>query len=153
MALVARFLRWLSGFDRFDFDSVVLRPAVMRQIILFAKRSHPREFSALLGGRIVKEKGTGHHAGRRTLLLTHIVYQHFEASERSATIHLNVPISEPVFGTVHSHPSTNWLPSAADRRYFSKTGFVNFIVALPYTKDTIACYDAKGRPLPFMVGT
>ena len=134
-----RFFRWLTGIERFEFDKVVLSHQAMRQITGFAKRSYPLEFSALLGGEI-KDKA---------LIITHVIYQQFEASERTAMLHINVPLGENVVGTVHSHPTHNNNPSSADRRFFDKYGYVNFIIAYPYAGHTIACYDAKGRMIQF----
>lgn len=134
MHVLKRFLRWLTGLDRFDFDNVVLTGAALSQVVGFAKRTHPREFSALLGGKV----------RNKTLLITHIVYQHFVSTEREAMIALDVPIGDDIMGTVHSHPTPNNLPSAADRRYFSK-GWVNAIICHPYRPQDIAFYDGKGR--------
>lgn len=135
---------WLArvlGFDRHRVEHVVLTKAALRQIMIFARENHPNEFSALLEGKI--KKGT--------LTISHVVYQHYEADDRSAIIHLNYPMSTNVIGTVHSHPSKDIRPSAADKRYFNKYGFVNFIIGKPYDLHSIACYDGKGRPLQFYV--
>jgi proteasome lid subunit RPN8/RPN11 len=132
-------LRWLSSADNYSFNAVVLTKDAESQMIEFARRSHPKEFSALLGGRLKD----------RTLTITHIIYQHFEATERSALIHLNVPTTTEVKGTCHSHPTPDNRPSAADRRYFNKYSYVNFIIGYPYNRSSIACYDLYGRPLPF----
>jgi len=135
---------WLArvlGFEQQRFGRVVLTTAALRQIISFGRENHPNEFSALLEGKI--KNGT--------LTITHVVYQHYEADDRSAIIHLNYPMSTNVIGTVHSHPTPDNRPSAADKRYFNKYGFVNFIIAKPYTLRSLACYDGKGRPLSFSV--
>ena len=137
MGFISRFLQRLLGFEHFE--RIVLTQAAAQQIVAFARRAHPKEFSALLGGRI-KDK---------TLYLTHIIYQHFEATERSASMHIDLPITAGCRGTVHSHPSPNNLPSAADKRFFNKYSMPNFIIASPYLPSTIACYDGYGRPLSF----
>lgn len=136
--MIASLVRRLMGLDKFEFDRVVLSKDAREQMVSFARRSLPREFSALCGGRIVK----------KTLTITHLVYQHFEASERAAVLHINVPTTTQIMGTAHSHPTPNTRPSAADRRFFNKYGYVNFIIGYPYTRETIACFDCYARPLP-----
>ncbi len=135
-----RFLRWLGFYD-YAYDRIVLRKEAAIQIIKFARRADPREFSALIEGK-VKDKA---------LVLTSVVYQHFESDERTAVIHLNFPISADIRGTVHSHPSRNPLPSRADLRYFNKYSYVNFIICCPYRPQDIHCYDGRGRALPFLI--
>ena len=134
------FLHWL-GFDRYMYERVVLSVLAARQISNFAQRAHPREFSALIEGKV----------RNGTLILSDVVYQHFEASDRAAVIHLNVPIGTDIRATVHSHPSRNPLPSQADLRYFSKYAYVNFIVRYPYGPGDIHCYDGRGQPLSFSI--
>ena len=114
------FIDWLLGkIGTKKFDKIVLTLDAFEQIAEFAKESHPKEFSAFLSGKV---RGS-------TLYLSHVLYQHFEATERSATIHINLPMTSDVRGTVHSHPSPNNLPSRADKAFFNKYALVNFIIA------------------------
>lgn len=137
MGLLTRILRWL--FKGQHFERIVLTPEAASQIMAFARRSHPKEFSALLGGRIKDN----------TIWLTHVIYQHFEATERSATMRIDTPVTAGASATVHSHPGPDNRPSAADRRFFNKYSMPNFIIAYPYVPSSIACYDAYGNPLHF----
>ncbi len=137
MGFITRLLGRMFGLEQFG--RIVLTQDATTQVVGFARRAHPNEFSALLGGSI-RDK---------TLYLTHIIYQHFEATERSATMHIDTPVTAGARGTVHSHPSHDNLPSAADKRFFNKYSMPNFIIAHPYLPSTIACYDGYGRPLSF----
>jgi proteasome lid subunit RPN8/RPN11 len=141
MNIRQRLVRWFFGSERFEFERVVLSAGAARQITGFARRSHPREFSALLTGTLAK----------KTLRITDIIYQHFEASDRAAFMRINVPLTTDVKGSVHSHPTPNNFPSAADRRFFNKYGYVNFIIGYPYNERSIACYDIYGRPIEFEI--
>ena len=136
---IQRLLRWLFSPDSRSFDRIVLSAAALRQIAAFAKTAHPDEFSALLEGRVLE----------KTLRITNVVYQHYEATERSAIITLDYPIGTRIVGTVHSHSGNGKRPSAADRRYFNKYGFVNFIICHPYRVQDLACYGADGQELAF----
>ena len=140
MGFWQRMERFFFG-RRKEFDRIVLSGAAVTQIMGFARQSHPKEFSALLEGKI--EGGV--------LTLKHVIYQQFEASDRAAVIHINVPITTDIEGSVHSHPTPNNSPSAADKRYFNKYGYVNFIIGFPYRPQDIACYDPYGKPLLFEI--
>lgn len=135
-----RFLAWLGFYD-YAYERIVLRKDAAIQIINFARKADPREFSALVEGK-VKD---------RALVLSSVVYQHFESDERTAVIHLDVPMTTNIRGTVHSHPSRNPRPSRADLRYFNKYAYVNFIICYPYRPQDIHCYDGRGRELPFSI--
>jgi proteasome lid subunit RPN8/RPN11 len=138
--LTRAFLHWI-GLDRFYYERILLTGRCAEQIINFARRAHPREFSALIEGRVRQD----------TLVLSSVIYQHFEASDRAAVLHMNVPIGTDIRATVHSHPSHNALPSRADLRYFNKYAYVNFIIRYPYQPQDIVCYDARGRQLSFII--
>ena len=88
----------------------------------FALQTHPKEMVALL---------RGHHE-RQTLIVTELIFQPFQNTVHSATIHLDPNLTN-IVGTFHSHPSPDARPSAADRRLFAKHPGVHLIAAWPYT--------------------
>ena len=106
----------------------------LMEFILEASRStHPKEFSAVL--RV--EKG----------LITEILPLPGTLSGNSSSIlqlHM-LPIDRSVAGVVHSHPSPNFNPSEADKRLFSKFGYIHIICAYPYTMRSWAAYNSWGE--------
>ena len=64
-----------------------------------------------------------------------------------------LPIDFSVVGTVHSHPSGVYRPSAADVNLFGHFGRVHIIVGRPYTETTWAAYDHNGNARPLEVVT
>jgi len=107
----------------------------------FARQMHPKEFVALIDGKIESE----------TLVVKELVYQQFNSSKSSAsfTSFLLGPASG--LGTVHSHPSSSTQASKTDLFMFSKNGLIHFIIGFPYTKETIVCYDKSGNKLEFEI--
>jgi proteasome lid subunit RPN8/RPN11 len=97
-------------------------PSVLERMRGLAQQTHPKEMVAFL---------RGHHEGD-TLVVTDLLFQPFENTTRSATIHLD-PNLTGVVGTFHSHPTPNALPSAADRRLFARHPGIHLISGWPYT--------------------
>jgi len=131
----------LFGIDRFSFEKVIIEKAVMDDIIEFAKSNYPKEFVALLGGRIRNKK----------LFVDKIIYQHYFSSHVSAMMKMNLPILSDVVGSVHSHNGYNNIPSRADMNFFSKSGFFHIIIAYPFTIQTIAAYNVNGKRIEFSI--
>ena len=105
---------------------------VMRSM---AFQTHPKEAFGVLRGR---------HKGR-TLVVRDIAYQPFLNTPMNAHIALDPYVLPDMVGTFHSHPSTNPLPSAADKRLFAKHPGVHCIIAYPY--KTVHVYNSSGEPI------
>ncbi|MFH1126292.1 MAG: Mov34/MPN/PAD-1 family protein [Candidatus Altiarchaeota archaeon] len=57
-----------------------------------------------------------------------------------------LPVDHSIIGSVHSHPSSNVLPSKGDLHSFSKKGGVNLIVKYPYGSiNDVVAYDRVGK--------
>jgi proteasome lid subunit RPN8/RPN11 len=61
------------------------------------------------------------------------------------------PMVTGTIGSVHSHPGNSALPSNADYQFFSKNGLVHFIIAEPYTEDSMVAYDIVGQPIEYRI--
>jgi len=107
-----------------------------------AKSSFPNEFGGLL---------------RRSELLDDTISELVllpgtVGGERHAIFRMHMkPIDYTIIGTVHSHPSTNFSPSEADREMFARYGRINIISAYPYTMNSWQAYDGAGNPIELTV--
>lgn len=141
MTIKQRVIDFLKGIPGEKFSRITIKEEVIADIIEFAKANYPREFSALLEGRIKKD----------TLEIDGIVYQHFRSRRNTAVMQMNLPMLSGVVGSVHSHPGRSTSPSVADYNFFAKTGVVHFIIGYPYTEKTLSSYDYEGNPREFVV--
>jgi proteasome lid subunit RPN8/RPN11 len=97
-----------------------------------ARRLHPRETIALLRGKKKKE----------TLTVSELIIPPFATHGHGfANIPLHMlPIDFSIVGTMHSHPSGNLTPSAADVNHFF--GRVLMILGFPYVGvNNVVVYD------------
>ena len=107
-----------------------------------AKSSFPNEFGGLL---------------RRSALLDDTISELVllpgtVGGDRHAIFRMHMrPIDYSIIGTVHSHPSTNFSPSDADRQMFARYGRINIIAAYPYTMNSWRAYDGAGEPIELVV--
>ena len=111
---------------------------IKRDVIKFAleiaKESYPYEFVALLTGK----KG----------VIEELIFLPFQSSEDSAIIHMDMlPLGYKIYGTVHSHPSPNYMPSEQDLVMFMKYGVVHIIVYYPFNENCWKCYDRHGNEI------
>jgi proteasome lid subunit RPN8/RPN11 len=131
----------LRVFQQKGFSRIVLKHEVAEDIINFAKSNSPREFIAILEGKVTGD----------SLVISGLLYQPFNASKNFSLVKLNLPMLTNSVGSVHSHPSANTSPSKADLRFFSKNGFVHMIIGTPFSTETIACYNPAGEMLEFTI--
>ena len=109
---------------------------VIDDIIETARKAHPREFAALLEGKIEEE----------TLHVTGLIFLPGETSNEGAVMQtFMLPPFTSTIGSVHSHPTPNSKPSREDLHFFSKNGLFHMIIAYPYQKESIASYDRFGN--------
>lgn len=127
--------------DAFEFSEILMTNDVLENISAFARQNHPKEFVAIIGGKVKNKQ----------LLIDDLFYQEYVSSNHSASFSSFLPKAVNGIGTVHSHPSSNARPSNADIFFFSKKGGVHFIIGYPYNKDTLHAYDIKGNELTFSI--
>jgi proteasome lid subunit RPN8/RPN11 len=114
-----------------------IKRSLLKMILAAARDAYPHEFIAMLAGK--KD------------VIDELIFLPFESGEVSAIIHTNMlPLGMKIYGTVHSHPSTNLRPSAEDLRMFSK-GKVHIIVGYPFDEDSWECYDRNGNSISIEV--
>lgn len=123
------------------YTSIAIDEGVILTIIDLARGSHPREFTALLEGK-VKDK---------VLRITGLIFQQYESSEYATAMHLDLPLLHNTVGSVHSHPGPSNRPSGTDLRFFNKRGVFHLIISEPYDETTIAGYNKQGRPVSFSI--
>ncbi|MDO5826037.1 MAG: Mov34/MPN/PAD-1 family protein [Methanosphaera sp.] len=131
----------LLGNDK-KINEVQIDKRVIEEIIKIARNADPKEYVALLSGKINDE----------ILKITGLIFLPFEASENSAVMQVfMMPLTTDAVGSIHSHPGPSNHPSNADKIFFGKNGYFHIIICRPYNEFTIAGYDAFGEPMPFTV--
>lgn len=131
----------LLGNDK-NINEVQIDKRVIEEIIKIARNADPKEYVALLSGKIKGE----------ILKITGLIFLPFEASENSAVMQVfMMPLTTDAVGSIHSHPGPSNRPSNADKIFFGKNGYFHIIICRPYNESTIAGYDAFGEPIPFTV--
>jgi len=131
----------ILGNDK-KFNKVQIDYRVIEEIVKIARNADPKEYVALLSGKIDEE----------ILKVTGLIFLPFEASENSAVMQVfMMPISTDAVGSIHSHPGPSAMPSNADLIFFGKNGYFHMIICQPYTENTIGSYDAFGNPLAYEV--
>ncbi len=105
-----------------------------------ARQYHPREFVGLL--RV--------HGG---VLAEYLLPPHMQSSATSAIYsHHNLPTDRSIIASVHSHPTGNARPSAADLNMFSGgTQSFHVIIGYPYNFASMLAYDRRGKPIPIEI--
>ncbi|RAP49543.1 MAG: hypothetical protein BZ133_07630 [Methanosphaera sp. SHI613] len=123
-------------------NEVQVDTRVINEIIKIARNADPKEYVALLSGKIKDN----------ILKVTGLIFLPFEASENSAVMQVfMMPLTTDAVGSIHSHPGPSNRPSNADKIFFGKNGYFHIIICRPYNESTIAAYDVFGEPMPFTV--
>ncbi len=131
----------LLGNDK-KIDEVQIDQKVIDEIIKIARNSDPKEYVALLAGKI----------DHNILKITGLIFLPYASSNTSAVMQIFMkPMTTDAVGSVHSHPGPSAQPSNADLQFFGKNGFFHMIICQPYTQSTICAYDAAGTPMPFTI--
>ena len=115
-----------------------MRRELLDTIFEGAKRLYPKESILLLRGRKTKN----------IIVVTDLLVPPLASYGRGfAHIPLHMmPMDFSVVGTVHSHPSGNFMPSSTDLNHFF--GRVLMIVAFPFLGEkNVAIYDHTGERL------
>ena len=103
-------------------------------ILEVCKSSYPKEFAGMLSA-------TG------DVITDVVVVPGTESTDESAVMQLFMLPNIRTVGSVHSHPTGNTRPSAADLELFESKGSVHIIVGAPYTITTWTSYDKEGKPV------
>jgi len=106
-------------------------------IIDFAIANHPREFVAVMEGKIDGD----------TARISRVLYQPFHSGHSQASVRIDLPMGLSMIGTVHSHPSGTNRPSGQDLLLFGKKGPVHAIICYPYRPEDISFYTRDGGRL------
>jgi len=117
---------------------VSMRRELLNTIFEGAKRLYPKESILLLRGKKAKN----------LITVTDLLVPPLASYGRGfAHIPLHMmPMDFSVVGTVHSHPSGNFMPSNTDLNHFF--GRVLMIVAFPFLSEkNVAIYDHNGERL------
>lgn len=117
-----------------------IKRATIESIIIAARNTYPDEFLALIGDG-------GNSGVIDELVVLPATYGKNFASLRTDL----VPFDSSVKGSVHSHPSINNFPSAADLNIFPALGEIHLIIAYPFNYDTLRASDIKGREIKFEI--
>lgn len=113
-----------------------IRKELLKEILIAAKNSHPKEFLCFLGGNKKNEN------------VEEFVFIPNETNNHSASVYENsTPFDETIVGTVHSHPNSTNRPSGADKKMFQKYK-INLILGYPFEFEQIGAYDEKSVQIP-----
>jgi proteasome lid subunit RPN8/RPN11 len=142
LGLLDRMIGFLLGNTSKKFNEVYIEQEVVNEITQIAKNSFPNEFAALLEGKIEK----------KVLKIDGLVFLPGETSNQGAVVKIFMkPIITGTIGSVHSHPGYSAQPSEADYHFFSKNGLIHFIIAEPYTEESMVAYDILGQPTDYKI--
>lgn len=139
---IGKLLSRLLGNNRKEFLEVQVDMEVLEEVMQIAKTSYPREFSAILQGRIEDD----------ILRITGLIFLPGAASESGAVMEIfMMPLLSDDMGSVHSHPGYSAEPSNTDLQFFAKRGFFHMIIAEPYDLDSIRAYDSFGQNMDYTI--
>lgn len=127
--------------DKFFYDEIFISRGVIYRMIEFANSTYPKEFIAFLKGKISNKK----------LMINDLVYQHFKNSFHSASVENRLPLSNDIFGSIHSHPGYSNSPSSQDLQFFSKNGSLHLIICRPFNLNSIKAYNSLGKEMDFKI--
>ena len=118
---------------------VAITRKCLRMILEASRGIYPREFGAMLRA----EEG----------VITELILLPGTVSGRSHAIFqmYMLPADFSIVGTVHSHPSGVYEPSAEDLRLFSNFSGLHIITGHPFNERTWAAWTNKGQRIELKV--
>lgn len=132
----------LLGTDKMSFSEIYVKREIIEDILNIAQESYPKEFVAMLQGKIADD----------ILTIDGLIFLPGKTSDQGAVMQVFMkPLTTGAIGSVHSHPGFNAHPSRADRHFFSKNGIVHFIVAQPYDVDSLIAYNSFGEKIEYKI--
>lgn len=117
--------------------SIKIKKEIIESVRAIAKETYPKEFLIFLEGKVKGEE----------VIAEELVFQPYIASNRSAFVRIDIPLTTNIVGSIHSHPGPRNTPSRADRRFFNRQGLVHGIIAYPYREEDLQFYDIHGNPV------
>lgn len=142
MKFIDRIFSAFLGNDKQKFKEVHLDQDVVEEIIQISRETTPREFVALLSGKIRDQ----------VMHIDGLIFLPGETSNEGAVMKIfMLPPMSGALGSVHSHPGYSAQPSSADLIFFAKNGFFHIIIAKPYTLESMVAYNSLGEEVSFKV--
>jgi proteasome lid subunit RPN8/RPN11 len=110
----------------------------------------PRVFANKRGNITRGSSWAYFHGG---VLAEYLLPPNMQSSATSAIYsHHNLPTDRSIIASVHSHPTGNARPSAADLNTFSGgTQSFHVIIGYPYNFAFMQAYDRRGKPIPIEI--
>ncbi|HNR26466.1 MAG TPA: Mov34/MPN/PAD-1 family protein [Methanobacteriaceae archaeon] len=140
--ILDKLIGYLLGNEKRNFREVHIDASIVEEIICIARESHPKEFAALLEGKITDE----------ILTIQGLIFLPGKSSSQGAVMQTFMkPLITGTVGSVHSHPTYNPHPSNADLYVFSKNGIVHLIIAKPYDEYSLRAYDNRGIEISYKI--
>lgn len=111
-----------------------------------SQSTDPNEFLCLLTGRKAQNVGFPNAEPNDVVLTEFNIIPGTSSNSTSAAMKQNkVPQTREIYGSLHSHPSGNRIPSDADLKMFQQYP-INIIVGSPYAENDFSVYDNSGEP-------
>lgn len=122
-----------------EFSSWKIDRKVLKMILECSKKEHPKEFAGFL-------------KAEKFVINELILIPGTISGNEGALLRLHMlPVDFGVVGTIHSHPTTSFLPSKPDKELFAKFGGVHLIVSYPYNEESWKAYNSKGEEVSFEI--
>jgi len=123
----------------FESQEILIKNQLVEGIFGICRTLHPREILGLL--RV-----------NNGIVIEYILPPGAITSETSGVFFPSrIPMDASLQGTIHSHPSGNPYPSAADLESVFKTKRFHFIAAYPYNLNFFKAFDQRGNEIKFRI--
>ena len=141
------FIQNLFGFSNTK-SEYYLSENVLDELLVASENALPTEFLALLGAEHSSDLTiTNKQCNNAQIITVYYIIPETKLKDDSATLKPNnIPLSENIIGSFHSHPNGYLKPSEADSDMFQKYP-VNIIAGPPFTENSWKCFDNTGKPI------
>ena len=111
-----------------------IKKATLEALLLAARNTYPDEFIAMLS------------SSKKNKVIDEYILLPSTYGKTFSNIRLDLlPYDDHAMGIMHSHPSTNAMPSKADKRAFRASGEIHLIIAKPFTLESVNAFDKNGE--------
>lgn len=119
---------------------------VLEELLIASENALPTEFLALLSVEHSSKLDIANKTIENAqIITTYYIIPDTKLEDDSATLKTNnIPISETIIGSFHSHPNGYLKPSDADSNMFQKYP-INIIAGPPFTTNSWKCFNNKGK--------
>lgn len=128
---------------------------LLKELLVGSKQALPTEFLALLTAKqisdleSVSEKSTQ----KSQVIISYYIIPETTLQDDSATLKSNnIPITENIVGSFHSHPNGVLRPSEKDSEMFHRYP-VNIIAGPPFTLESWVCFNKKSKERELKITT